>query len=127
MDHVQSVEALPGPIIDARFVTQLGHASYRAIPGPNKQLVVSLVSDWKPLGGALGENSLQERSFSPRIQAGFLAQIWFENYGDRGAARFFQEGNLRGVGVGDSVPILEAFDQFLAAIVLRLGSLRSGG
>src|SRR6267378_4594062 len=31
MDHVQSVEAFPSPIVDARFVAHLGHSRYGAI------------------------------------------------------------------------------------------------
>src|SRR5258708_27959762 len=124
MEHVQGVKALPRTIIDEIALALFGQIGYGKVGSRGEELVIVFISGGQPLRGTIGENFLQKRGATPLIKIRVFSKEWLEEEVDGRAARCVQKRNFRRVGVGDSVPILQAFDELLGARVFGLRGFR---
>src|SRR5260370_18009739 len=120
MKHVQGVKTLPCPIFAASAAALFGQSSASRVGSRGKQFVIVFVSRGQPLRGPVGKNLLQKRGAPPLIKIRILSKKRLDKSIDRSLPRPFEKRHLRGGGLGDPLPVLQAFDDLLTARVLTL-------
>ena len=126
MKHVERIEAPPGPILDALALALIGQTVDGAVRSGHQQLVIVLVGRRQPFCGPAGQNLLEKCHAPPPIEIRVFPQEWLEQEIDGCPTRGVQEGDFQRVGIRNSIPILQAIDQFFGARVVWTHRLRSG-
>ena len=79
VQHVEVVESFPRPVFRVGIFGSFFQMLYRFVRCGGEQFVVTPKLRRQPAGGTFGQNTLQERNFSPVIELGSFPDLRFEN------------------------------------------------